>query len=1292
MWGQGDVRVDVSDVHVVLAYESRQETAARMAAKGETIPEEDVVATRVEEIPRETKQEWLRNAERLNLQGQPIPSSFALPKTQGASEHAEKEEQQPVESRMEAWIKQTTNNFAWRFFAGLQASIRNIRIVLIQDGFEIGVINHSIDVRPKIVNLPDTVKEAKDLSNPSAGSSSTPPFSDTTMPVKYLGDCDEGEQVEKTIHINGLGFFIRQHERLLRATNVSMKFSSSVAPDDYLLRPADLRVDFSFFYPYPPENVKKNFNEDTKEPTKSSGMSVESTASSKLRRGKREKRAMKSSQTSVTTESSGGVNDRPIKKGRTSILRDNDDDNLDNDGHQSFMVSSDSRILSRSSMRSSSLNEKHRIDEEAFVAVPNVSGVTDSDAEMSDFITPLPPRSLPETGDIFSVPRRQSSISRVRNSPQEILHAARQHRRSSRYQRPASFEENSENHQRVLSDYSSVSSAFNYEHDQQMNRTPHVNLHVLFGDIKTVCSTKHFDLAQLFVANFIRLRNGRPDRTIQSCLVDIGPEFTRKVFIDIDPTHPVIAQLPNGEQVEIPSSGNRLQLTLQLPQRQSKKKDIVRLWWKYAYDNVIVEVRQRRKERDAFVDKDTPFDWESQKYRRKEYIDLYIANRLEKSAYLHSVEVKALTSAKKADELLLSIEDELPIEQLLLYRAIARALRVRGMNKMPESVKDVRLGEAHPERIARKTSRQRIRRGSLLRKGASASNFDVSRSSLEIGTSTEVTSSLDTLRNMCDAVRSGAGPGTPSVDASTKLGQKRDFPPKKEDKSFALRDRRSNLQFTNTPITPASLEEDSSQKAVNTDRVSEDDIFLESRTVRSFKTAKSSSTPFKQAESMNNLTGTDKKNLKLYLTVNVVSYELLLCEDEMYRSVGAQNPLSGDSNLSVSDRRAASQIDTHLINLFTDDQASDDDISELTFLSTGSGLDNNVEVGVSVEEQEADGNEPILSSNDFLLFSMPNKVILLVKVSSVTASFRGNTGGDRQSSLSVGNILVSGIKNGTLLSVGSAEHTLDESASNPMKEIRFDKRRKSANPGTRSSMNQSGVLNLHNRALHMSLTKWENEKVMELDIAKVNVTVELEAVMKLKGFISSSSVIQPRSVMPKSAYDDVRRFMRLHAKSMEKAAKLLQTDLSIACRIHGVELNVPCSELAEDCSTSFSPRPDIIPSIDERSKVMITTTLVEYYDGTRIFDVSPSLIPLFDEKSIYSDAKSIPRSSLFGGVPFFIEERRSIDRKLCLLDVERILNLHRSPSSHHAVRPNFGILSILGRCSSDTMFRFAFRS
>lgn len=427
------------------------------------------------------------------------------------------------------------------------------------------------------------------------------------------------------------------------------------------------------------------------------------------------------------------MNDRPKKKGRTFLL--NDDDGLDRQG-----LDGRSLLLTGEQVHEGiSFMSEDRQSCEKIVMIPS----TDEDF---DDLSPLRPLNKPKKGKKGA--SRKSSLpgmaarARKMGTPAESLEPKLQCHPSSRFHRSLSLQE--KNRKEINSDLSSIKSGTSFL-PPGTAKTAHVDLIISFGDIKMVCSTKHYDLAQLFAANVTRLRNGRPDKTILSFLDENGPQIKRSVFVDVK---------PNENSVGMPTEATKLQLSLQLPQQQSEKRNVVRKWWLYAYGNVIVEIRQRRKERETFLEKDTQFDWQLQSYRRKQYIDLYIANRLEKSAYVHSMEIKTLPSVKKSEEMLLSIEDDLPIEQLLLYRAIARALRVRGMSNMPASVKDVRLGEmARP--IKKKTVQRRKRPTHASR---DERNVAAGIYSTDESTGTEVALSFANLRRMCETLRGGRVP------------------------------------------------------------------------------------------------------------------------------------------------------------------------------------------------------------------------------------------------------------------------------------------------------------------------------------------------------------------------------------------------------------------------------------------------------------------------------------------------------------------------------------------------------
>ena len=1257
VWGQGDVQVDISDVRVVLAYESRQETKERLAAAGlpQTQTDCDGLNGHVGEISRDLKQEWLRNAEQLLLQGMPLTSSFQAPKADNTPEKDPIEGERNAMSLVDTWIKQTTGNFAWRFFAGLQASIRDIRIVLVQDGIEIGVINHAINVRPKNIKQEDHAKDIKESSNPSLESKSTKPPSVSSLPVEYVGEFEDGEHVEKDIQLNGLGIFIRKIGRVPYAPPFTLNFSSSVLADDYLLRPADLTINFTFFYPFPPDKIKKKYKpiKESLHQPKASSISLESSTPSKLRRGKRDKKSSNSPLSNATADccdgfSGSGLDTRPNKKGRTTPTSELQEGTIKPSSTPDLMAVIDTRQHDFQNLKEESENE-------------NIS--KQREREVEDVITPLSSVQMRKVNrdpfGIFDAPKTRLSTTptpRTVASKPEMQRSTHQQIESSYFQQSASFDKilsRQRPRQCFTSDVPSVQSSAT-EH----NKMPHVDLHILFGAIKTVCSSKHYELVQLFLVNIIHLTNGRPDKSIGSVMSENSPELTQSVYIDIDPDRPVKAQLPNGEQVCMPFIGTRLQLSLHLPHIKSVKRNIVRQWWMYAYENVTRELAQRCKEQEAFMVKVKPFDWNSQTYRRKEYVDLYIANRLGKSAYLYSVEVKTLSSVKRAEEILLGIEDELPIEQLLLYRSIARALRVRSMSKMPESIKHIRLGE-FPS--LQNNTRTFMRKAATLHKGAN--HLENSRTSApRYAVDQGGTSSLTYLRKMCVDVRNGLCPKGPPGNSSHMCSptvcsspvQSKSRPTIINSLNVQAKRRLSSVLSKSMPNSTFG---DTFQDAVRSTGTKED----ETRAMHSFKTAKSSNTKRVgyDAAIMNGIT------MRISLSLKILSYELLVYKDEMF---SAAPTLSGDSNSSVHGLKYAPQLGTNMKNLVTDDFSSNDNISELSFLSGGLDLDENDEFGAT-EGEEASHDLPILSSTDFLCYGMPQNVLLHVRVSEMHSSFQGSIGGNKHLTVSVGQIAASGANNNHIISLGSAQQEMNAGHVNPMSEVRVDnKSRRFTQCEPTFATSRFAFLDIPVRALHIFVTECENSKIMEINMSKILFSLELETVVKLNDFITTF-ITWPRSVIPKSAFDDIRRYLQSHAHGIINSPFLMQQDLSIGCRILGLEVNVPCSELLKDTSSPPCVNPEVVqPSIDNRAALVMTMQSIEYYDGLHIHHIASRFLDQLDDQSKYSDAKSKSYASTFGGADF--EVGWATDRKLYLLDIRQLLDQHQSFSSHHAVRYN----------------------
>lgn len=1246
VWGQGDVQVDISDVRVVLAYESRQETKDRLAAVGQSQDqtEYDVLDGLVGETSRDLKQEWLRNAEQLLLQGLPVPSSFQTPKTNNSPENIPIEGDHNSMSLVDTWIKRTTGNFAWRFFAGLEASIRDIRIVLVQDGIEVGVINHAFNIRPKSTKNEDYAKERKVSSSPSSESKSTKPPSVSSLPVEYVGEFEDGEHVEKDIQLNGLGIFIRKIGRSPHTPSFTMNFSSSVLADDYLLRPSDLTVDFSFFYPFPPDKVKKKYKPiiDSKHQPIASNISLESSSPSTHRRGKRDKKSNISSATNATADccddfSESGLENSPNKKGRISLTSELQEGTFNRRSSQDLMAIRDTHPLDFQNFEEKSKNK---------VISKQI------ERQVEDLISPLCSKQMPQVNidplGSFDAPNTRGTSTTtpktVKCKP-ELQQSTHQHgERSTSVDEMMSFRRPREC---VVSDFPSVQSPAKIQ-----DQMPHVDLHILFGAIKTVCSSKHYELVQLFLINILHLQNGRPDQTVGSVISENSPELTQSVYIDIDPVRPVKAQLPNGEQVYMPLTGTRLQLSLHLPHIQSVKRNIVRQWWKYACDNITRELAQRRRVKEIFMEKIKPFDWESQTYRRKEYVDLYIANRLGKSVYLHSVEVKTLSSVKRAEEILLCIEDELPTEQLLLYRAIARALRVRSMSTMPASVSHIRLGEIPSVQIKAGLS---MREAATFCKGTQ--HRESSRSSAQIDVlNQDETSSLTYLQKMCGDVRNGVSPKGPPGNTSHMFSptfclpstQSKMRPTKMNSQNKQAKSRSSSIH---SKSIPNSVLGDFSEEAVR--RAKED----ETVGTHSCKTAKSSSTKHGHCDAAI----INGKRMRISLSLKILSCELIVYKDETF---SATANASGNSNSSLHGLKSALLVGTDLKNLVTDDFSSNDDISELSFLSGALDLDERIELK-DTEEGDASHDLPILSSTDFLSYGMPRNVLLHVKVTGMHFSFQGSLGETRHLTMAVGKIVASGVNNCHIISLGSDQQTMNDVYRNPMRETRAYKTRRFTQRESSFAKGRFAFLDIPERALNVFVTECDNRKIMEINMAKICISLELETVVKLNDFITTSAT-WPKSVIPKSVYDDIRCYLQAHAQGIINDPMLMKHDISIGCHILGLEVNVPYTKLINDASIPHHDHPKVAhPSIDNCTLLMMTMQNIEYYDGLHIQHILSSSLDQPDDQSRYSDAKSKSFASTSGQAN--AEDGWVTDKTLELMDIQQLLDLHQSCSSHHAV-------------------------
>jgi hypothetical protein len=1143
VWGQGDVRLQISDVTLTVAYESTEETAARRRVKVESpILQETNEGGDEDEKKREArerKQEWLREAERCQLQCLPIPDK---PKEDPSAEKEATGEGTSVgrsTGTVDRWLKNIGDNFAWRFFAGLQASIRNVRIAIVQDGMEIGAIFHSMDVNAgKRDGSAKESQETDPISDEGTGAVTT-----ITPPPNVIpqGEYDDGENVDKMIKVQGFGIFIRREDNSPKILP-ALKFSTSVTADDYLLRPTEGTLSFSFFYPYPVGKKRKKIQQITdEEPTTpiTATATVESVGSSKARRSKREKREIALPEDPNEAVADTPATDRQAKQSRP-------------ERRVGLALTTEIHSTADLLPRSDTLITGNRLKSHTM----DFSNVTEINQHQR-----APP----------NVPSRPSARAAMTPAHHRIQQS------SIPLLRP--------------DDASSMPPTPSERHSSAQK--PRLDLNLSFGDVKTLFSSRHYKLALLFNATVERMKNGRPRKTISSCFGGDGPDL-RSLYVDapisvaanveraaasqLQSALPALLTPSSSDYVDARSSPEedvrestraselpsdllrssvhpttlgrahttgsvsfqmrdekpqrvQLYLQLQLPKVGSELSGVVKSWWRYACSAVLFDVRRRRIEEATFAGKDLHFDWERQSYRRKEYVELYIVTHLEPSSVLRSVELNFLSASRTPQERLLNIEDELSVEQIILYRAIARSLRVRGMRKMPDSVRELhgsRWIDASP-----------VRRGNVPKRASEKP--DVSQST-SLDLNEKDPKDLATVQQKVEALRCRK-----SI---------------KEKSGFEKNTR-------------------SKQAANDTGKSSKSEVVT--RAARSFHTAKSKldSTKAKERVSPSDV-------LRVSISVAFSNIEV-----SVYRN--RQTYVGSVDSMRLRPRRPNGPLNSMIrssgLELVAGD-ASVSDVSDLSMLSDDQNFLGDDGDSSNIPEVESLGNDLIMSSTDFLFGLTDGDVLLRAVVSGLIIKTRGHSGGTKLSSLTIERVSVNSHDGCHLIS-------LVPPGEKPPYEVIIDKPKKPV-----KSTPAFGERKIYQeQAIIVSLVWKRSGAQLQCDLSKVEATIDVEAVSDLVDFFGDVCVMAPQPLIAPTPVDELRTYV-LHRLAMKKGSWIDSShSVSRALRIHGVELRIPCPDDDDSFPRKSSSVSESVMACNAKAQVKISMNLVEYYDGSFVEDI-----------------------------------------------------------------------------------------
>lgn len=1215
VWGEGAVRLYVSDVDIVLAYESRDETRKRLDFRtklGSRVyfdgRDEAAEVKEISDQERERKQKWLQEAEKRQLQGLSIPSSYdELYKCEKDLDTEALGVEEKEATRVDSYLRKLMSSMMWRFVAGLQASFRNVRVVLVQDGIEVGVIFNSTEVlagkqTATTVATEPTASDATDIGNTVAGSASENEPSTTTGPLddinEYEGEYTDGEHVDKTINIQGLGVFVRQVPLHTPATPLHLEYSHSVNPDDYILKPTSITLSLKFFYPHPPDKQrKKKVKERAIAPaiqTKStssatSSGSVLTTETAKARRGKREKEKLA---TDVVTAA------LPSKRAK-NLLGDSWEA-PSGDVLQPFVQGEDKDRMAPTSTS---------------LPFERLQSTSTSKEKPNSLVPPM--AEFSGGGPSFGSPRRVPEGRSISFGTKET---------------------------NSIPDMPSFATGV----------SPHLELEISLGEVKAVYSSRHYHYSMTVLRSMQRMRRGRPSENIKDHLNGDAKEPIRSIFVDT----PIVSKRKSIESIERESGvecvevndfgspspsfahfiqspsmmspttppvlarytslphyqTQQVELKLNIaPNDNRQKKRVVMNWWEYAYKNVLLEVRARRKKRAAFDPYSFHFDWNALKHRRREYINLY----LRQSAAFATFALRG----RNDDETMRLIEDDLNVEQILLYRSIARALHVRGINEMGDTViglHDVRYLQA--VRNSRSSSTQpragvkwKYRREST---GEYAVNEFTSEAMIDSLPSGKDAVSIDTLRHASTVARShrdNASRSTSATGPNQNCAKQVPLPPFARHESTGFPSDTSSRKTGNLNTTSRSGGSDA----------------------RTFKTTVSS---FKKTHAAEMTSSSVKRtgSLRFSLTFRLNLFSLLVLNDEPFARSLEQLLDDGTSTLHADRSQDLQPEDDDAPSL--NDDMSSDDVSYLTD-------DGNFPEPSSFEQDVAEEMEsgPLLSTEDFLTFCKPTGVVLDFSIASLNLFCGGLSGGVKKIAFGVGTVSVVGEGNCNLLTAGSTiSNDFQEFFS--MQEISVVKNRKQSLGQRLSTGGEREAI----RACFLLMQNQEN--FLEVDLAKIVVSAELEAVAAVQRF-SKTIVTFPRPLIANNELDILRECLL----NRSNGAQVWQ-GVDCALRCHGFDVVIPSASVEGSDTLRVSAR------AKRGGLVRASVTFVEFYSGSLVEQIYLSSCEHQDTFSRFSGSKSTGYAS---GQPFPLAQ--NLDRGLKLLDICHIYDQQRSMNADHAV-------------------------
>lgn len=1075
---QGEVKVDLRNVVIVLALQSSNDDDEDLEKELDSdskdnnalfINEQDAEETEHlgTVFPRAKKQKIIREAEKRHLQGRTLGPWLSAMKKKEEDERRANHQSKTQETldekvgKAENWLKSFSNDFFWRLFVGLEMNVENVKIVVVQDGIEMGVIVPSSKV---IAGKPGSKRDETpvDQGKPSDGP-------DTATGPSPKMDYDEGEHDEEGKHVDkqirhlGIGVYVRKeqhHQFRSKPDKKSGAYHPPVPMDvhtsDYILRPVDVLFNFSLVFPLPPEKRKRKLRHVTADMLPTVPITDETVSSdntSKRRRGKRDKSSPAESSTADTTT-------------------------------------------------------QPTVDSPSGMPKPKQGHVRQRTA---DQLRPLP--ILSSSSRLSSAPaiRRGSMLQGSMHRPDPVQHHHR--RQSTAFTLPLAQPDD------IEAVYSTTAKV-----DIESTR---LDGKLSVGAVQMVCSTKHFQLMNLFLAAAAKMRNGRPTTTIQSVL-------DQKQALEL---------LADEATIDDDSNSDTMQHNT-----ETERVRVVRLWWRYVFGVMRWELRQRRRLRQIFQQQYLSFSWKRQSYKRSEYVNLYIAVRLSKS----------WNSASHVEELL-EIEDKLTVEQILLYRSFARAIHVQGGNKMPDSILELQTEQA-ANRVDTIDDYQPSPRKEM---NPSEDGQSADRS--------EVPNFLSVLDTRCEIARKRR-------DADDEDG---------------------------APL-PGYGQLEKLYKIIGAYEAGVDAVSFglasESKTAKSHKSGKSSvaTTAMDAAHSRD----TASSGMSIAFTADVEKLELMIVEDEELMT----GYVSSDESL----RSGGVSIDS-------------DKLSEVSVLTDDERFFKDQGTSDLIPEESEHTVDPVFPSTDFLLFKRPEKIFLLLGITSLSFSAFSRSGGSRNLNFTIGEVTATGEKGVSLLAVGGT----DESDEAPLSEIEYS--------GYRMAGLHTPTVNTPVDALSLSIVDKNKQNFVQCDTPIVRVWIDPVTIEKLMTFSSKKPALFPKQLLSRSPKEEVRLYVLQQNQASFSA-------LNCSIRIHGCDIALP---LKKEVATLDRHVPHCLESPFPDPSVVLRCDMIEMYSGSAVEE----LCAIMDSWRPSEDVASSLPTTL---------SRHPTDetRRLSMLDVPELVSMN----------------------------------